>query len=64
MDKTPRENLKIYAGVGLMIVALMLHMGLNLNPNNKTKSVAINDFKKIGTTKELEESEKDKKKGR
>lgn len=64
MDKTTKENLKIFAGVGLMTAALLLHLGLSLNPNNKTKNVVINDFKKITATKDLEESEKDKKKGR
>lgn len=64
MDNTTKENLKIFAGVGIMTAALMLNIGLSLNPNNKTRNVAINDFKKIGATKDLEESEKDKKKGR
>ena len=64
MDKTTKENLKIFAGVGLMTAALLIHLGLNLNPNNKTRQVVINDYKKITVSKEIEESEKDKKKGR
>lgn len=64
MEKTTKQNLKIFAGVGLMTAALLIHLGLSLNPNNKTRQVVINDYKKITASKEVEESEKDKKKGR
>ena len=61
---TKKENLKIYAGVGLMTAALLVHLGLSLIPNNGPKNAIINDYKKITASKDAEENEKDKKKGR
>ena len=57
-------KLKLYAGVGLMTAALLMHLSLNLNPNTKTRQVAINDFKKVSVSKGIEEESKDKRKGR
>ncbi|MBE6156873.1 MAG: hypothetical protein E7161_03910 [Firmicutes bacterium] len=59
-----RDKFKIYAGVGLMTVALLFHLAINLNPNNTNRQVAINDFKKISAAKGAEEDKTDKKRGR
>jgi len=64
MDKINKNRLQLYAGVGLMVTAVLIHLGLNLNPNTQNKQVAINDFKSISASKGLEEDTKDKRKGR
>lgn len=59
------KNLKLYAGVSIMTMALLIHMTMNLSNNTKTREVAINDFKQITSFKDLEENKTDsKKKGR
>lgn len=63
--KNNKGNLQIYAGVGIMVFALAIHMGLNLNGNTKTREVAINDFKRIEAEKETTiDYDQDKRKGR
>lgn len=64
MKDNNKGRLQVFAGVGLLTAALLIHVGLNINPNNKTRQVAINDFKKITASKDLEEDRKDKRKGR
>ena len=60
-----KNNLKLYAGVGIMTMALLVHMSLNLKNNVRTREVAINDFKRITSIQDLEEDKSpDKKKGR
>lgn len=56
-----KRNIKIYAGVGVMTIALLMHMQMNINSNLKTREVAFNDFKEISIPKNNEE---EKKKGR
>lgn len=56
-----KRNIKIYAGVDIMTMALLLHIHMNISNNTKTREVAFNDFKKIELPKNDEEV---KKKGR
>ena len=56
-----KKNIKLYAGVGIMTIALLLHMNMSISSNSKTREVAFNDFKKIELPKNDEEV---KKKGR
>ena len=63
--KINKGKIRLYSGVTLMVLALLTHMGLNVNENTKTKEAALNDFKKIEVAREPEESDdKYKRKGR
>jgi len=64
MKKVNKERLQIFAGVGLFTAALLIHLGLNVQPNAKTREVAINDYKGISASKDLEENREEKRKGR
>ena len=60
-----KSNLKLYAGVGIMTMALLVHMSMSIKNNMQTREVAINDFQRITTMQDLEEDKRpDKKKGR
>ena len=56
-----KRNIKLYAGVSIMTLALLMHMNMNISGNTKNKEVAFNDFKQIEIPKNNEEV---KKKGR
>jgi len=56
-----RKNIKLYAGVGIMTMALLLHMNMSISSNSKTREVAFNDVKEIVLPKNDQEV---KKKGR
>ena len=59
-----KDKLLVYAGVGVMTMALMMHMGINISGNNKTHEVAIDNSQKIVVQSEIEENRDDKRKGR
>ena len=56
-----RKNIKLYAGVGILTLALMMHMGMNITNNQSAREVAFNDSKEIVVPKNDQEF---KKKGR
>lgn len=58
------DKIRIYAGVSVMTLALMMHMGLNVNPNTRTNEVAIDNSQKIIVQRELEENPNDRRSGR
>lgn len=56
-----KRNIKMYAGVGIMAMALLLHMQMNISNNTKTREVIFDNAQKIELPKNDEEV---KKKGR
>jgi len=56
-----KSKMKIYAGVGIMTMALLMHMNMTISNNSKTREVAFNDFKEIVLPKNDAEN---KRKGR
>lgn len=63
--KVKREKIQIYAGVSLMTFALLMHLGLNINNNSRTREVAFDNSQKIGNHQIMESDlDKDKRKGR
>lgn len=56
-----RKGLKIYAGVGIMTMALLMHMNMTIRGNSKTREVAFNDLQEIVIPKNDTEN---KRKGR
>lgn len=59
-----KDKFVLYTGVGVMTMALLMHMGININGNNKTHEVAMDNSQKIVVQSELEENRNDKIKGR
>ena len=59
-----KDKFVLYTGVGVMTMALLMHMGININGNNKTHEVAMDNSQKIVVQSELEENRNDKRKGR
>lgn len=56
-----KKSIKLYAGVSIMTLALLMHMNMNISGNSKTKEIAFNDFKQIEIPKNDQEV---KRKGR
>lgn len=56
-----KRNIKMYAGVGIMAMALLLHVQMNISNNTKTREVIFDNAQKIELPKNDEEV---KKKGR
>lgn len=59
-----KDKFVLYTGVGVMTMALLMHMGININGNNKTHEVVMDNSQKIVVQSELEENRNDKRKGR
>lgn len=42
-----KRKIKLYAGVGIMTAALLMHMNMSINNNSKTREIAFNDSQEI-----------------
>lgn len=56
-----KDKMRIFAGVSIMSMALLMHLGLNINPNTRTNEVVIDNSQKISSQFELEENSNDRK---
>lgn len=59
-----KENIVMCAGASIMTLAILIQMGLNINPNNRNKTVYLNNSQKICAPKNDEENLHEKRKGR
>lgn len=59
-----KENIVMFAGASIMTLAILIQMGLNINPNNRNKTVYLNNSQKICAPKNDEENLQEKRKGR